>query len=360
MPGDTLPISNTAAEDDISFASAANEGEDGEGQGQDERASAEDEDEDAKAPAPEPKAPSEPKAPREHRQRTSTLDALPPSPPLTRPCSLEDPPADPHAAAALAWHPLARPRDSADLDFSLTHSQDQDRDRDTTLQNTETEEGSAPTTAEEKPRPLHRPPAPPQLRVTTDRGAGKVPPTPWEGEEPPDEEHYNTKRPGGKTFSALMKTRSRPQVPHSSYYFGPPPVDAAYGTNPVGRIGEHHPREVFRVERDYTGGELVQFSTTYPLELEGRITHTQFLETVNAINELLISAHSIRHSLVNNVLAVITLQASRLIVIPHYDKEMLRLEHLIADLNAGLYNPVGLHIRWPRDVAFMFLEIEYY
>jgi hypothetical protein len=48
-------------------------------------------------------------------------------------------------------------------------------------------------------------------------------------------------------------------------------MDASYGTNPVGHIGIHHPREIFRVERDYTGGELVQFASTYPVELEGRV-----------------------------------------------------------------------------------------
>ncbi|EEB87122.1 hypothetical protein MPER_15657, partial [Moniliophthora perniciosa FA553] len=37
-----------------------------------------------------------------------------------------------------------------------------------------------------------------------------------------------------------------------------------------GQIGVHHPREVLRVERDYTGGELIQFAPIYPLELEGR------------------------------------------------------------------------------------------
>ncbi len=40
----------------------------------------------------------------------------------------------------------------------------------------------------------------------------------------------------------------------------------------MGQIGVHHPREIVRVERDYTGGEIVQFSSTYPLELEGRVS----------------------------------------------------------------------------------------
>lgn len=58
----------------------------------------------------------------------------------------------------------------------------------------------------------------------------------------------------------------------------------------MGEIGYHFPREVIRVERDYSGGELVQyvelsrghhwpvanhyqhrFYPTYPLEFEGRV-----------------------------------------------------------------------------------------
>jgi len=57
----------------------------------------------------------------------------------------------------------------------------------------------------------------------------------------------------------------------------------------MGQIGVHYPREMIRVERDYSGGELVQcayqrqfhlkatlipmdrFYSTYPIELEGRV-----------------------------------------------------------------------------------------
>ena len=136
-------------------------------------------------------------------------------------------------------------------------------------------------------------------------------------------------------------SRRRPLIPHSSYYFGPPPADCAYGTPPVGHIGVHHPREIIRIERDYASGEVVQFTPIYPLELEGRvgilslflpagadliagrrvqITPTQFLETINDINEILISAYSIRHSFVYNFFAIATLQLSTLLVASHYTK----------------------------------------
>ncbi|KAF9229814.1 hypothetical protein BS17DRAFT_688683, partial [Gyrodon lividus] len=154
-------------------------------------------------------------------------------------------------------------------------------------------------------------------------------------------------------------SRRRPLIPHSSYCFGSPPTDSAYGTPPVGQIGVHHPREIIRIERDYESGELIQFFPIYPLELEGRIKATQFLETINDINEILISAHSIYHSLMFNLLAVFTLQLSTLLVTPHYTKEMRRLERRIEELNTTVYNPVGLNILWPQKVAFLFVSLHF-
>lgn len=53
-----------------------------------------------------------------------------------------------------------------------------------------------------------------------------------------------------------------------------------------------------------------------------QITPTQFLETINTVNEILISAHSLRHSMIDNVLAFFSLQLSRLVVKSHYEKVM--------------------------------------
>jgi len=189
---------------------------------------------------------------------------------------------------------------------------------------------------------------------------------PQTGIDPPLEnnlksmEGYYSPSTQQKFHSMPKASGHRPLVPKSSYYFGPPPLDSAYGTAPTGHIGVHHPREILRVERDYTGGELIQFAPIYPLELEGRITPTQFLESINSINELLISAHTLRHSFLDNVMAIFSLQISKLFQTTHFEKEMMRLQHLIDDLNIGIFNPVGLNILWPRNVAFLYLEIEYY
>ncbi|KAJ8520360.1 hypothetical protein ONZ45_g2816 [Pleurotus djamor] len=212
---------------------------------------------------------------------------------------------------------------------------------------------------DEKPTDISSPRRASHLRLDL-----KVPsPQPWELVDPPDPRDHRGKEDAqsqhGSRFHSLQN-RDRSLIPKSSYYFGPPPPDSAYGTRPIGQIGVHHPREILRIERDYTGGELTQFAPIYPLELESRITPTQFLESINAINEILISAHSLRHSFFDSLLAILSLQLSRTVATTHYEKEMKRLRELFDYLNANLYNPVGLNLLWPRKVAFLFLEIEYY
>lgn len=187
-------------------------------------------------------------------------------------------------------------------------------------------------------------------------------PQPWDLIPPPEMNGKKAYEPHSPTsrFNTLKSASTRPLKPKSSYYFGPPPSDSAFGSPPVGQIGVHHPREIVRIERDYSGGELIQFSPIYPLELEGRLSATQFLETLNSINELLISAHSTRHSFIDNTLALLTLQISRWFFKSHYIKSMEALEALIDYLNEEVFNPAGLNMLWPRKVAFLFLEIEYY
>jgi len=184
-------------------------------------------------------------------------------------------------------------------------------------------------------------------------------PTPWESgaASPLSEDYVVVRLP---TFPPKPGKARRGGVPVSSYRFGPPGRDSVYYTPPMGRIGVHHPREIVRVERDYTGGEIVQFASVYPMELEGRITPRQFMESINAINEILISANSLWHSVFDNGVEIFSLQLSRLVISTHYEREMKRLQRLIDDLNRQLFNLAGLNMLWPRKVGFLFLEIEYY
>ena len=80
----------------------------------------------------------------------------------------------------------------------------------------------------------------------------------------------------GSHLDFCRQVKKRHVVPISAYRLGPPPEDSAYFTPPVGQIGVHRPREIVRVERDYTGGEVVQFSSAYPTDLEGRVSFSTF------------------------------------------------------------------------------------
>ncbi|KAF7310437.1 Erf4 domain-containing protein [Mycena chlorophos] len=281
----------------------------------------------------------------QHRQSTTWPNGLPPSPPLTSRYSSAD---------------------DADADYSMTvdggahQSRTNDHQHNTNDLELDSDDEFE---AELKPRAaagvVRK-----ASRIDLD---AKMEPQPWDLVDPPPSnnggpahapttngEYYASL--SSKKYNTLSSARGKTLIPKSSYYFGPPPPGSAYGTPPVGQIGLHHPREILRVERDYTGGELIQFAPIYPLELEGRVTPTQFLESINEINEVLISAHSLRRSFLDNMLAVFTLQLSRIILTSHYDKEMRRLEALIRDLNVEVYNPAGLNILWPRRVAFLFVR----
>lgn len=294
----------------------------------------------------------------EHKDRETPAEQLPLSPPLTRVPTTDStsvriltPPLENEESQGLEevdiveWYPLARPESPAKVNDLSLH------DRDSLDIGSETDK---------KPRRrTNRKPAHLNLEFR------EPSPQPWDVIDPPLEnnDHVETGcySPQRSPMYASQRTgRRRPLIPHSSYYYGPPPSDSAYGTPPVGQIGVHHPREIVRIERDYAGGELTQFSSTYPIELDGRITPTQFMETINDINELLISAYSVHHSFIYNFLAVATLHLSSLFLTSHYDKEMRRLKQTIERINTQIYNPVGLNILWPRNVAFLFLEIEYY
>ncbi|PWN33319.1 uncharacterized protein FA14DRAFT_124421 [Meira miltonrushii] len=156
------------------------------------------------------------------------------------------------------------------------------------------------------------------------------------------------------------QTRRQTDGPRSAYYYGPPSKNSAFGTPPVGVIGRDKPREIVRIERDYTVGELCQFHPTFPLELEGRISPTLYSETINDLNVIIIKANDPLWACIDNTLAVLTLYISPYIFGSKYKRETNNLRKRINEANQKNFNPVGLNLRYPSDTAFLFLELEYY
>ncbi|RSH93676.1 hypothetical protein EHS25_006323 [Saitozyma podzolica] len=133
----------------------------------------------------------------------------------------------------------------------------------------------------------------------------------------------------------------------------------SYFNQPVtGSIGAHLPKEIVRIERDWSGGEVCQFETGFPMELEGRITPAQFHTFVTSLNAHLSSAYSLRGAVRDNLLAIASWWTSLWWHTSHFEKELQNAEALIAKTNREVFNPKGLNVLSPRDVALQFLEIE--
>ncbi|KAH8925878.1 hypothetical protein BT69DRAFT_1279332 [Atractiella rhizophila] len=176
----------------------------------------------------------------------------------------------------------------------------------------------------------------------------------------------------------LVNPSSKSKLETPQHFYRPPappgtgttghsysPSQASYispfGTKPVGKIGVHKPREIIRVERDYSvGSEGCQFWSGWLSELEGRITPTEFQNTLNEMNSILASAHAPSKSIFDNLLAIFTFYLSPLMISTHYQREMRKFDQTIKDANRETFNPAGLNILHPRKNAFLFLEIEYY
>ncbi|OXC67669.1 hypothetical protein AYX13_03755 [Cryptococcus neoformans] len=177
------------------------------------------------------------------------------------------------------------------------------------------------------------------------------------------EEEYERQR--NRAWEEKVKTdlegwRGGHGTPRSSYpHSALPPM--SYFHQPVtGEIGKHLPKEMVRIERDWSGGEMCQFETIFPLELEGRIQPSELSSFLNAINAKLAEAYAMTPNIIDNLIAIATFWTSLLWKTSHFEKKLKEVEGVIEDANKKMFNKVGLNVLSPRDVALQFLEIEYY
>ncbi|WWC93085.1 uncharacterized protein L201_008050 [Kwoniella dendrophila CBS 6074] len=148
--------------------------------------------------------------------------------------------------------------------------------------------------------------------------------------------------------------------PRSYYSLQALPPHSYFHQPITGTIGKHLPKEIIRIDRDWSGGEVCQFDTVYPMELDGRIQPNQILTFITGLNEILYSAYAVRAAIWDNLIAVGTLWTSLFWRQSHFEKELQRAEKFIRESNQQLFNPQGLNVLSPRFVALQFLEIEYY
>ncbi|GAA6016162.1 hypothetical protein JCM10207_004467 [Rhodosporidiobolus poonsookiae] len=190
-------------------------------------------------------------------------------------------------------------------------------------------------------------------------GNAAYPPSSIQTEEVVPLSHSPPLAPHSSSASAAFQTalNSRPSLHSQRSSIAP---ESVYGTAPVGTIGKTKPREVIRIERDYSAGETCQFWSGWIWELEGRVSPTDFQNTLNELNTVLASAHDPYKSIMDNCIAVLTLYLSPYVLSSHYEREMRKFERILERANREVYNPVGLNFLSPRKNAYLFLEVEYY
>ncbi|TXT15504.1 hypothetical protein VHUM_00007 [Vanrija humicola] len=143
----------------------------------------------------------------------------------------------------------------------------------------------------------------------------------------------------------------RSSVPHAAAS-----TNTYYGQPPTGTIGRDLPKEIVRVERDYSLGDICQFTTNFPIEIDGRVTPTEFAKFVEAVNEPLREAYSVSGAVVDNVIAVLTWWTSLWWRTSHFEKELQRAEAVIRKANETTFNPAGLNVLSPREVALQYVS----
>ncbi|BEJ14821.1 hypothetical protein CspHIS471_0405880 [Cutaneotrichosporon sp. HIS471] len=149
-------------------------------------------------------------------------------------------------------------------------------------------------------------------------------------------------------------------TPRSSVPQPGQPNSTYYGQPPTGIIGRDLPKEIVRVDREWSLGDICQFSTAFPLELETRLDAATYTKFIESINVPLREAYSVSGAVIDNLIGVLTWWTSLLWHKSHFESELRRAEDLIEEANEKTFHRVGLNILSPRSVALQYLEIEYY
>nr|XP_018260533.1 uncharacterized protein I303_07455 [Kwoniella dejecticola CBS 10117]OBR82691.1 hypothetical protein I303_07455 [Kwoniella dejecticola CBS 10117] len=187
-----------------------------------------------------------------------------------------------------------------------------------------------------------------------EQGPGQAKYQDWEEEY----ERSKLKEWEEKVEKDLQGWRGGHGKPRSYYALQALPPQSYFHQPISGTIGRHLPKEIIRIDRDWSGGELCQFDTVYPLELDGRIRPSELLSFINTLNEIMYSAYSVKGAIWDNLVAVGTLWTSLIWRTSHFERELVRAEEYIQKSNKEIFNEKGLNVLSPRYVALQFLEIE--
>ncbi|KAI9225941.1 MAG: Golgin subfamily A member 7/ERF4 family-domain-containing protein [Piptocephalis tieghemiana] len=136
-----------------------------------------------------------------------------------------------------------------------------------------------------------------------------------------------------------------------------PPPSIPQRTNALLDPGQE-PVRILHIPRDWSQGEIIRFSESFPPELEGRLTHEQLLTTISGVNDRLKEAGEVTAlSIIESIFTFLTLYLTTSLFPSRYDRAIKRARKWVDEENVRVYKHVGMAFVDPQSTAFQFLEL---
>ncbi|XP_052772904.1 golgin subfamily A member 7-like [Mya arenaria] len=125
----------------------------------------------------------------------------------------------------------------------------------------------------------------------------------------------------------------------------------------LSRIPVNQCPKVF-VQRDYTNGTQLAFTTKFPQELEGKIDVQTFQKTVTKLNAMYEEAETLSgKTYCESCLACLTAYLSYICISTHYEQMLKKIRAYVNEQNQNVYQPRGLLLIDPVERGLRVLEI---
>ncbi|KAL5471275.1 hypothetical protein EMCRGX_G029371 [Ephydatia muelleri] len=121
--------------------------------------------------------------------------------------------------------------------------------------------------------------------------------------------------------------------------------------------GRNPTKKVF-IQRDYSQGIAVKFSTEFPHELHGKVDETAYNETINHINELFRHAEALTWQVYcEGCMGCLTGYLSHYCCKTSYEKRVEEVAQYIRNQNAAVFEQHGIIIGDPMDRGLRCIEV---
>ena len=112
------------------------------------------------------------------------------------------------------------------------------------------------------------------------------------------------------------------------------------------------------IQRDYSRGVGVRFSSTFPDDLSGRIDSDAFELMISKVNRILDDAERLSlFSVMDSLLGCITAYLIFACYDSYYDRCLKKVTRLIEEQNEVLWKPKGLLLTDPKELGLRCIEI---